>query len=154
MRNWSSEHVRTAVNSGVNSFKHKEEALISNHPSLITGCSGRHVNPPMCTVSTWSCHWRWSLCSTTTTNSLCVNKQQVQSFPLGCFFSVLSLDSSHHVIHLFSAVETTLSYTYSHPTGLPLISPSNLLKRGCTNKICQTCAKWRAQVEKRWNIKS
>lgn len=78
---WSSEHVRTAVNSGVNLFKHKEEALISNHPSLITGRSGRHVTPPppqpMWAVAT---EGRFSARSPTTTSSLCVNKRQALNF--------------------------------------------------------------------------
>lgn len=48
-------------------------------------------------------------------------------------FSLSShLDSLPSYHPSFSAVETTLSYTYSQPTGLPLISHSNLLRRGET----------------------
>lgn len=65
------------MNSGVNLFKHKEEALISNHPSLITGHSGRHVTPPP-PQPMWAdaTEGPFSARSPTTTSSLCVNKQQ------------------------------------------------------------------------------
>lgn len=58
MHRWSPELVWTAVNSTVNSLKHKEEAFISNNPSLITGCSGRHVTPFL--VRAHTCHQRRS----------------------------------------------------------------------------------------------
>lgn len=119
MHNWSSEHVRTAVNSGMNLFKHKEEALISHHPSLITGCSGGHVTPPpvYCEHTCEATEGRVCARSTTTTSSLCVNKQQASnsSCTLKNDIHLLSLRLTHKQVSLlFKKLPWLLNYLIAH----------------------------------------